>query len=546
MSDTIYDPSLDPGDMRAAVRAFPDHLAVGWERGAAVDGFDLDASAFDGIVLCGMGGSAIGGDLVRGIVEPTSPLPFLVNRGYALPGWVGEKTLVVASSYSGGTEETLAAFADAKARGARRLAITSGGTLAGIAEADGLDVVTIPGGLQPRAALGYSLGVVLRLARKLGLAKLSDAEFATALASARDRAEANDVDDADTPARALAAQFDGMLPVIYTGVGLLESVGMRWRTQIHENAKHPAVGNVLPEMDHNEIMGFEAAPAALASAMHVVALRDADDRAYATLDAVTAAVTEDDLTDTVTLTFPRPDADSAAVALRFRSSLLTTVLLYEHMLAGQGARGLDWIGQDMASIGSVAEFGDYYLRRLGLRVEVEEDGVFREVGRVAEAGPIAWAERAVVIPVTDEGEHVRVRLRFVADGWRIDRATLAEVRTVTPERVPLAEVTADDGAEMPALAEQLATTDLRHAVRGPGSVFHAAFRPTPAPDGQRQTFFVSSQGHYIEWMRPDWLRRPDQGRFVPNDSTMVSAIGTWRRLRADYEARFESSMLPVR
>ena len=297
------------------------------------------------------------------------------------------------------------------------------------------------------------------------------------------------------------------------------------------------------------VLGRERAPLAATDRTGrdvLTALRDADDRAYATLDAVTAAVTEDDLTDTVTLTFPRPDADSAAVALRFRSSLLTTVLLYEHMLAGQGARGLDWIGQDMASIGSVAEFGDYYLRRLGLRVEVEEDGVFREVGRVAEAGPIAWAERAVVIPVPDEGEHVRVRLRFVADGWRIDRATLAEVRTVTPERVPLAEVTADDGAEMPALAAQLATTDLRHAVRGPGSVFHATFRPTPAPDGQHQTFFVSSQGHYIEWMRPDWLRRPDQGRFVPNDSTMVSAIGTWRRLRADYEARFESSMLPVR
>ena len=277
MPDPIYDPSLDPGDMRAAVRAFPDHLAVGWERGAAVDDFDLDASAFDGVVLCGMGGSAIGGDLVRGIVEPTSPLPFVVNRGYTLPGWVGERTLVVASSYSGGTEETLAAFADAKARGARRLAITSGGTLAGIAEADGLDVVTIPGGLQPRAALGYSLGVVLRLARTLGLAELADAEFDTALAAARDRAEANDVDEDGNPARDLAAQFDQMLPVIYTGVGLLESVGMRWRTQIHENAKHPAVGNVLPEMDHNEIMGFEAAPAALASVMHVVALRDADD-----------------------------------------------------------------------------------------------------------------------------------------------------------------------------------------------------------------------------------------------------------------------------
>ena len=275
------------------------------------------------------------------------------------------------------------------------------------------------------------------------------------------------------------------------------------------------------------------------------ALRAADGDAYATPDAVTEAVTEDDLTDTVTLAFPRPDADSVAVALRFRSSLLTTVLLYEHMLGGQGARALDWIGQDMASIGAVAEFGDYYLRRLGLRVEVEEAGQFREVGRVAEAGPIAWAERAVVVPVP-EGDVLRVRLRFVAGGWRLDRATLADVRTATPARVALESVTDDAGRPLPDVAAPLATTDLDYAVRGPGSVFHATFRPPAAAPGRRQTFFVSSQGHYIEWMRPDWLRRPDRGRFVPTDSTLVAAIGTWRRLRADYEARFESSKLPVR
>ena len=275
-------------------------------------------------------------------------------------------------------------------------------------------------------------------------------------------------------------------------------------------------------------------------------LRLSDGAAYETDDSVTEAVTETDLTDTVTLTFPRPTADSVAVALRFRSSLLTTVLLYEHMLGGQGARALDWIGQDMASIGAVAEFGDYYLRRLGLRVEVEEDGVFREAGRVAEAGPIAWAERAVVVPVPEGDGPLRVRLRFVAGGWRLDRAALADVRTVTPTRVPLASVADDSGQDWPEVAGPLATTDLDYAVRGPGSVFHATFRPPGAAPGQRQTFFVSAQGHYIEWMRAEWLRRPDRGRFVPNDSTLVAAIGTWRRLRDDYEARFESSMIPVR
>ena len=296
MSDALHTPAKDPDDMRAAVRAFPDHLRTGWERGEAAESFGLDAGALDGVVLCGMGGSAIGGDLVRGLVEPTTSLPFVVVRGYALPGWVGERTLVIASSYSGGTEETLSCFRDAQERGARVLVVTSGGELKDHAESGGLDHVVIPGGLQPRAALGYSLGVVLRVARVLGLAALRDDEVAAALDAARRRAERHDQDADGNPARDLSARWVGALPVVYTGTGLLEAVGMRWRTQIHENAKHPAVGNVLPELDHNEIMGFESGPAEVLSTMQVVALRDADDHAQvakrfeATRDLVADAV----------------------------------------------------------------------------------------------------------------------------------------------------------------------------------------------------------------------------------------------------------------
>ena len=267
----------DPDDMRGAVRAFPDHLEEGWERGGAVESFGLDGSDYDGVVVCGMGGSAIGGDLVRTLVEPTSPVPFAVNRGYALPAWVGQKTLVVASSYSGGTEETLSAFGEAQERGATIVAVASGGELADRADAD--RTVTISGGLQPRAALGYSLGVLLRLARTLGLMDLPDGAVDDALAAARDRAGRYDRDEDGSAPRDLSAHFEGALPVVYTGVGLLEAVGMRWRTQIHENAKHPAVGNVLPELDHNEIMGFESGPEEVLSRMEVVALRDRDDHA---------------------------------------------------------------------------------------------------------------------------------------------------------------------------------------------------------------------------------------------------------------------------
>ncbi len=267
----------DPGAMRAAVSAFPDHLQEGWARGGAAAGFDLHASDFDGVVVCGMGGSAIGGDLVRTLVEPSAPVPVLVNRGYTLPGWVGEGTLVVVSSYSGGTEETLSAFDDARQRGARTLSITAGGTLAQRADADDLDVVPVPGGLQPRAALGYSLGVLLRLADAMGLAEISEGTVQAALDDARQRVERYGEDADGNPARDLSAAFVGSLPVIYTGTGLLETVGMRWRTQIHENPKHPAVGNVFPELDHNEIMGFESGPPEVLRQMQVVVLRDRDD-----------------------------------------------------------------------------------------------------------------------------------------------------------------------------------------------------------------------------------------------------------------------------
>ena len=302
MSD-LYTPDVDPDDMRGAVRDFPTHLATGWERGQAVESLGLDAGDLDGLVLCGMGGSAIGGDLVRGLVEPTAPIPFLVNRGYRLPGWVGERSLVVASSYSGGTEETLSAFEEARERGARVLVVTSGGQLLEHAKADGIDHVVIPGGLQPRAALGYSLGVVLRLARALGLAELADGEVEAALDAARQRAERHDQDQdgsreagAANPARDLSERWVGALPVVYAGVGLLEAVGMRWQTQINENAKHPAVGNVFPELDHNEIMGYESGPPEVLGQMQVVVLRDADDhpqigkRVDATRDLVQDAV----------------------------------------------------------------------------------------------------------------------------------------------------------------------------------------------------------------------------------------------------------------
>ena len=279
MTDTS---ALDPQAMRAAVRAFPDHLATGWDAAAVVDTLPL-YDAVDGVVVCGMGGSAIGGDIVRALAETDAPVPFVVNRGYTLPSWVGPRTLVVASSYSGGTEETLSAHAEATWRGARIVIVSSGGEISERAATAEQPLVTIPGGMQPRAALGYSLGALLRLATAAGLLRLTEGEFRDAVDAARARAARYDADAGSrvaseaNAAHGLAGRWAGALPVVYTAAGLMEPVGMRWRTQIHENAKHPAVGNVFPELNHNEIMAFESGPEELLRRMQVVVLRDADD-----------------------------------------------------------------------------------------------------------------------------------------------------------------------------------------------------------------------------------------------------------------------------
>ncbi len=270
--------ALDPAHMHAAIKAFPEHLQEGWERGGVADAFGYTASQFDGVVVCGMGGSAIGGDLVRTLIEPECSLPFQCVRGYDLPGWVGKKTLVIVSTYSGGTEETLSAFAQAMERRATVVVVTSGGEAKERVESAGLKWVEIPGGLQPRAALGYSFGVVLRLARAFGLASISDDDVAETLSSGHQRS-ADFSHMGPNQSLEMADALHGKLPFIYSGVGLLEAVNLRWRTQIHENAKTPAVGHLFPELDHNEIMSFEAAPREIAERVAVVVLRDRNDHA---------------------------------------------------------------------------------------------------------------------------------------------------------------------------------------------------------------------------------------------------------------------------
>jgi glucose/mannose-6-phosphate isomerase len=226
-----------------------------------------------------MGGSAIGGDIARSLLESKLLVPFQICRNYVLPEYVDDETLVIASSYSGSTEETLAAMNDALNRKAMAAVLTTGGLLKDIAELNEIPVATLPEGFQPRAALGYSLIPLLFLLEAIGLIKnvANDVKAAVVkLQTFRDK-YIEDNPTPHNPAKSTAQQLFGKIPVIYGGPRITDVAAVRWKGQICENAKTLAFANVFPEFNHNELVGWSDLIKQHAQKLVVVLLRDADD-----------------------------------------------------------------------------------------------------------------------------------------------------------------------------------------------------------------------------------------------------------------------------
>jgi glucose/mannose-6-phosphate isomerase len=202
-----------------------------------------------GLVVCGMGGSAIGGDLALAALGDRATRPITTVRGYALESWAGPDSLVLCASYSGNTEETLACFEAAGVAGAGRVALTTGGKLAEAARAEGVPVIGVPAGMQPRAAVVYMVVAVLECAAACGAAPGLHAEIDTAAGVLEQVGR-------EPLAQALAQSLQGTVPVIH-GAGPTAAVARRWKTQINENAEAAAFWSELPEADHNEICGWE-------------------------------------------------------------------------------------------------------------------------------------------------------------------------------------------------------------------------------------------------------------------------------------------------
>jgi glucose/mannose-6-phosphate isomerase len=253
--------------MKALVEAFPKHLEEAIAIGRAAQ-LNKSVKNFENIVISGLGGSGIGGKIVSQWVADHCNVPIVCTNDYILPGFVNEKTLVIISSYSGDTEETVAAMEEAFSKGADIACITSGGKIGKIAQEKGLNCITIPGGNPPRSMFGYSAIQQLYMLAHYGFIGM---EFETSIQNAIQTMH-NNMTALREQSLDIAKKIVDRIPVLYSEA-MYEGVTIRWRQQINENSKMLCSHHVFPEMNHNELVGWTGGDNRVA----VVILRNEDD-----------------------------------------------------------------------------------------------------------------------------------------------------------------------------------------------------------------------------------------------------------------------------
>lgn len=260
--------AADPEGMLDRIRELGAQVRDAWKRTGQAE-LPRDLAKVRDITVLGMGGSAIGGDLAASLLAHELSVPMQVHRDYGCPNYVGPESLVIASSYSGNTEETLSGFAEARRRGAKIVALTTGGKLAEDATAARVPLVTFSYKARPRATLGWSLGLVLGTLSRIGLVRDQTSDVSTALSELERFARKPDL------GKDLARKLFGRVVGVY-GSGVMGVMARRWKGQWNENAKNWAFFDVMPELNHNAVVGFphpDIAPRALA----VIFLRSSRD-----------------------------------------------------------------------------------------------------------------------------------------------------------------------------------------------------------------------------------------------------------------------------
>lgn len=243
--------------MLARIEDMPRHCRQAWQDAIALP-LPPGYSTCGKVVVSGMGGSAIGGELLSSLAAHGGRVPVSVHRDYDLPSWVDDGTLVVACSHSGNTEETLSSFSAALRTPAKKLAVTTGGKLKSLADDHGVPVLCYECPAEPRTAFGHNFFSLLGLAHRLGIVTVEPRDLDETLGLLEDLTArlGKDIPEEQNPAKRLAGRLWGRLTVVY-GAGILAKVALRWKTQVNENSKSHAFAEALPELNHNAVVGYE-------------------------------------------------------------------------------------------------------------------------------------------------------------------------------------------------------------------------------------------------------------------------------------------------
>ena len=268
--EMLFDGRYDAGKMIDTIDAFSDQCR---EAIALGEGFTFAKKReFDKVIICGMGGSAMAGDVARRFAK----VPVIVNRSYTLPSFADERALLVAISYSGNTAETISSLNEGIDREMQILCIASGGKMEKLAQEKGIPFLKVPSGYQPRAATGYLALPLLVILSRMGLVESPSQwdDLFSALSRVKERCTET-VALQDNPAKQLAQSLHGRVPIVYGTAGNTDLVAMRFKTQINENAKQPAYWNAFSELNHNEILALVRCD--LLANQHIILLKNSFD-----------------------------------------------------------------------------------------------------------------------------------------------------------------------------------------------------------------------------------------------------------------------------
>jgi hypothetical protein len=304
-------------------------------------------------------------------------------------------------------------------------------------------------------------------------------------------------------------------------------------------AHHPiAVRGLRPPLTATDRAGHDVLPALAA---HDGVTFRTDSTTLARADAA-------DPEDWIDLEVPvPPGADSVALVLRMRNSLLNTVLLYDLMLGDRGLYAVDYLGRDLQRSETATGLAAWYAAQMGMRVRVWDGSAWKAIGRIPDTGPIAWKDVAFMVPAAGPGA-LRVRLSFPADNWRIDYVAVASAaRPAVARTIPLARVLDSDGHADSAALANLRAADGRYVQTSAGQRFEAVFETGPEPADSVRTFLLGWQGFYDEWIRRSWVQAGrDQTAFRPGPEALAQAIARWRTTQDSTELVFNRTRVPVR